>query len=118
MNIKALILCLVAASPLTANATSLVNNFELSKQCHQLSIELDKLYSVEDVPFCKEKIRDAGYYIEMAAETFFEQQNDSANAYLKTASKKLAYTTVERCTQENNILAAKNDLDKILDSLH
>lgn len=118
MKIRNIFLFAVISFPFSTNATNLVDNLTLSKKCHQLSISLEKLAKIETVSFCKEKISDASYYTEHAAESLISINASLSKLYLQIASQKLAYTAVEECTQKTDISFFKNEITSIIDSIN
>lgn len=104
-------------SPIGLNAASLADNKELARKCHQLSKELHSLMLVESVPFCKEKIRTASNFSEMAGQDLIGNSVSSAKITLQLAIRDLAYSAMEECIQETNIDNKKNELQKIHDAL-
>lgn len=111
-----IIIALTLAAPLIANSSSLFENLDLAKKSHQLSIQIKQIADAEGVPFCKEKVKDAASFTEMAAEDFMSDGITSAKTAIGLAIRSLGYTAVEDCQQANNILLARNEAKKIYDA--
>lgn len=111
-----LIMAVIFATPLFANASSLFENLDLAKKSHQLSIQIQQIANAEGVPFCKEKVQKAASFSEMAAEDFMSDSITSAKSTIGLAIQYLGYSVVEDCQQANKILLAKNEAKKIYDA--
>lgn len=112
MKIRTFALLAAITVPLTVHA-NLLGNLALSKKCHQLAISIKELSTTEGVQFCKNKISIAADLTELAAEDFIADDMYAARFKLNIAIEELTYTTVENCEQANNILLARNEVEKI-----
>lgn len=72
--------------------------------------------STEYIPLCKNELHTAALYTEMAAKDLMYDEVFLAQQRLEWVIHSLGYTAVEDCKHANDILLAKNELQKIYDA--
>ncbi len=102
--------CFILSMPFTVKAGINIDNMNLAKQCHQLSLKLKETGHAETNPFCSDKISSASTWTEMAGESVTEDNNYLAKYELKSAIKDLNYSMVEDCSTKAKIAEYKNEL--------